>query len=112
MNELELNDLINPVTTSETSSDNELQKEVITNLFNKDNIKTNSRIAKYQVNPITKLLLFADFFQSDFARNLATNILELQVSLNGYGRKELVQILAVSSPQLEEEKPIKKGIFR
>lgn len=97
----------------EMTIDDKLKLQVIGNLLDDKHKKTNSRLSKYQVNPLTKLYLFANVFQSDIAKQIADNILLLQVSLNGYGRKELVQILSTQeSIPPQDQKIINKDIFR
>ncbi len=78
------------------------------------NIKTNSRINKKQVLNLTKLFLFSDTFNNNFSRDLANNILQLQVSLAGYGRRELVEILKTTDNLFTEENEEKnvKNVFR
>lgn len=56
-------------------------------------IKLNSRIKQDQVSDITKLYLYAQEFNVPFAKDLADNILSLQVSIRGLGRKEMVEIM-------------------
>lgn len=61
------------------------------NLTNPQNLKTNSRIKMEQVDLLTKLKLFSMEFDIDFTNIMADTILELQVSVNGLGRRELVE---------------------
>lgn len=106
-------DELTQVIDEDLTVDDKLKLQIINNLLDEKHKKTNSRLSKYQVNPLTKLYLFANVFQSDIAKQIADNILLLQVSLNGYGRKELVQILSMQEvlpPQ--DQKTINKDIFR
>ena len=86
----------------------------INELLNFDKLKTISRVKSEQIQPLTKLYLFAETFQTDFAKSLADNILELQISILGFGRKELVQLVQnrteVISPAVE--KYSSKEVFR
>ena len=75
--------------------------------------KTTSRVKVVQVPTLAKLYLFSSTFNSPFAKKLADNILQLQVSINGLGRKELVQLVQRRFDTYEGEKPLTgKDIFR
>ena len=76
-------------------------------LTNRDNIKLTSRIKEEQVLILTKLNLFSEIFDIDFVKSLANNILELQVSIKGLGRKELVRVVNSSIP----DEIVKRGMF-
>lgn len=76
-------------------------------LTNRDKIKLTSRIKEDQVLILTKLNLFSEIFDIDFVKSLANNILELQVSIKGLGRKELVRVVNSSIP----DEIIKRGMF-
>lgn len=70
-------------------------------------IKTISRIKDTQVPILAKLHLFSDKFNVPFIAQLADNIEQLQISINGYGRRELVQVVNQTQPQVVE----KRGLF-
>lgn len=76
-------------------------------LTNRDKIKLTSRIKEEQVLILTKLNLFSEIFDIDFVKSLANNILELQVSIKGLGRKELVRVVNSSIP----DEIVKRGMF-
>ena len=59
-------------------------------LLGEKNLKRVSRIKNTQVPALTKLFMFGDIFESDTATSLADYILNLQISIRGLGRKELV----------------------
>ncbi|MEM1973674.1 MAG: hypothetical protein QXN68_02670 [Thermoplasmata archaeon] len=86
----------------------------ISELTNKKNLKMISRVKSEQIPTISKLDLYADTFEVPFMRNLANNILELQVSYNGLGRKELVSVVNQSTGNQLEQKGLfkQKEIFR
>lgn len=95
--------------------DQQLREKLVDNFLDTtdNNIKVNSRINKRQTLTLTKLFLFSDTFNNDFTSKLANNILKLQVSLAGYGRRELVEILKTTG--YTEELPLepdKKSVFR
>ena len=113
---LELKDLIQP---DEIKNDNSnvtdlIKLQVAESLISNKNLKTNTRIKYEQVSHLSKLYLYADIFDIDFIKNLADNILKLQISINGLGRKELVDLVGkVYNTDIGEvEKLTAKGIFK
>src|SRR5690606_6719425 len=113
---LELKDLIQP---EEIKNDNNnatdlIKLQVAESLISNKNLKTTTRIKYEQVSHLSKLYLFADIFDIDFIKNLADNILKLQISINGLGRKELVDLVGkVYNPNISEvEKLTAKGVFK
>ncbi len=82
-------------------------------LLGEKNLKRVSRIKDTQVPALTKLFLFGDIFESDIATSLADYILNLQISIRGLGRKELVSLVQKRVDNAIEEIPLtKKGLFR
>lgn len=82
-------------------------------LLGEKNLKRVSRIKDTQVPALTKLFLFGDIFESDTATSLADYILNLQISIRGLGRKELVSLVQKRDDNVIEEIPLtKKGLFR
>ena len=65
----------------------------IQELLNKKNLKSISRVKFDQVSILTKLHLFAQTFGIAFTNDLAELVEELQISVSGLGRKELVQLV-------------------
>lgn len=85
----------------------------VNELLDLKKLKTISRVKPDQITNITKLYLFADTFKTPFARQLADTILQLQISLNGLGRQELVQLVQQRiGGYILPEPPVKKGIFK
>lgn len=78
----------------------------INELTNLDKLKVITRIKEEQVPVLTKLYMYAETFNIPFVKNMADNILQLQVSIRGLGRKELVNIVRESAPT-----EVKRGIF-
>ena len=78
----------------------------ISELTNLDKLKVITRLKEEQVPVLTKLYMYAETFNIPFVRNMADNILQLQVSIRGLGRKELVNIVRESTPT-----EVKRGIF-
>src|SRR5690606_11667424 len=91
---LELKDLIQPEQIkSDNNATDVIKLQVANSLITNKNLKSNSRIKYEQVSHLSKLYLFSDIFEIDFIKNLADNILQLQISINGLGRKELVDLV-------------------
>ena len=81
-------------------------------LLGEKNLKRVSRIKDTQVPALTKLFMFGDIFESDTATSLADYILNLQISIRGLGRKELVSLVQKRDNVIEEIPLTKKGLFR
>lgn len=78
----------------------------INELTNLNKLKVITRLKDEQVPLLSKLYMFAETFSIPFVKNLADNILQLQISIRGLGRKELVNIVRESAPQ-----EVKRGLF-
>jgi len=78
----------------------------ISELTNLDKLKVITRIKEEQVPILTKLYMYAETFNIPFVKNMADNILQLQISIRGLGRKELVNIVRESTPS-----EVKRGLF-
>ena len=112
---LELKDLIQPEEIKNDNSATDLIKlQVAESLISNKNLKTTTRIKYEQVSHLSKLYLFADIFDIDFIKKLADNILKLQISINGLGRKELVDLVGkVYNTEVgEAEKLTARRIFK
>lgn len=86
----------------------------IKEITNLDKLKVISRVKQEQVSILTKLFLYSETFNIPFVKNIADNILQLQISIYGLGRKELVSIVNTSNQMTEQPKSIlgKKEVFR
>ena len=94
MDKLNLNDFINPENNDDPTNELDILKLVTVNhLLSKDNLKTNTRIKQKQVPLLSKMYLYGEVFNIPFITQLANNISELQISINGLGRKELVDLV-------------------
>ena len=116
LNKLELKDLIQPeVIKNDSNNITDLIKlQVADNLLSLKNLKVNTRIKYEQVSHLSKLYLFSEIFEINFIKNLADTILQLQISINGLGRKELVDLVGkvYNTDTIETEKLTSKGIFK
>ena len=85
----------------------------ISELVNMGKLKTVSRLKIEQIPNITKLYLFSQVFDTDYTKMLADNILQLQISIKGLGRRELVSLVQQrDNPTQEVQKLSSKDIFR
>lgn len=110
---LDLNAVINGETDFDTSNIDYISAVALQELLNDDKIKQNSRINKNQVNPLTKLTIFAELFNVDTAKSLVDTILKLQVSLYGRGRREMVEIASKQTyNDTDTSKNSWKDVFR
>ena len=99
----------------EDSNADEISKIVITELLDQKKIKSNSRIKFDQVSKIVKLYLFSKTFQDDsFSKSIGELMLELQISIQGKGRQELIQAVQRREMfRMEEDRTKRsKDIFR
>lgn len=113
-NNIDLATLLKEANASQTAQDNYdlINLLALNELTNSKKIKTNSRIKLEQVELLSKLYLFNDTFKTPLAKKLADLVLHLQVSVNGLGRKELIQMVNIST-DFDYLKPTKyKDVFR
>lgn len=120
--ELKLSDMTNKtedgtykVLEQEENTSDQISLLAIGELLDEKKLKQTSRVKFEQVAILAKLQLFSDVFGTDFTKNLADLILKLQISTNGLGRKELVQLVQRRDGliELQNGKPIQsKEIFR
>ena len=97
----------------EEAKDDLISLLALQELLGEKNLKRVSRIKDTQVPALTKLFMFGDIFESDTATSLADYILNLQISIRGLGRKELVSLVQKRDDNIVEEIPLtKKGLFR
>ena len=92
----------------------EISMKATEELLSNKKLKTVSRLKFDQVSVISKLYMFSEVFGEKFPRQLADLILQLQISTNGLGRRELVQLVQQRNmmAEMEEQKRPSKEIFR
>lgn len=123
MKKLKLNDLTNKDddntniilnTDSHDTYNDLIALKAVDELLNLSKLKTITRINPDQVDIISKLYLFSTVFKVPFTSQLADTILQLQISLRGLGRQELVQLVNQRSAVDVVPNTIKtsKDIFR
>ena len=100
----------------EESVNDKVSLLAINELLDIKKLKTISRVKMEQVPVLTQLYLFADIFEVPLVKDLADNILQLQISVNGLGRKELVSLVQQRDMTNELNNQIKnvtsKNIFK
>ncbi len=115
---LDIKDFLKPETVKdvqENSGANDvIRLMTVDQLFNKDNLKSNSRIKFSQVSQLTKLASYGEIFNVPFVNDIVDNILQLQISINGLGRKELVELVSNVQDPLHDPtiKSVRKEIFK
>lgn len=112
---ISMNDLVKPLQQMQepTGPDDQISLLAIGELLNKKKIKTISRIKPEQTSNIAKLYMFSQTFDDPFTKNLADTILQLQISINGLGRKELVNLVQKRTDMMMEQRAVtSKDIFR
>lgn len=117
MEKLNINDLVNAndIDVNDPTPTELIKLITVNNLLSKENLKSNSRIKFTQVGKLSKLFMYGEVFQVPFITDLANNIIELQISINGLGRKELVELVGKVYEPLALQtdiKPTKKDIFK
>jgi hypothetical protein len=81
------------INEAESPQSDEISLKAIEQLISIENLKSTSRLKFEQVAILSKLTLFAEVFGNNFTKKLADLIMEMQISTNGLGRKELVQLV-------------------
>jgi len=103
----------NIVNHDNRETNDQISLMAIEELLSKKKLKTISRLKFEQVSIMAKLYLFSNSFEDTFTKSLADLILQLQISTNGLGRRELVQLVQQRSMFDEvEKKQHSKDIFR
>lgn len=93
-------------------NDNLMNYVILQELLDYNKLKAISRISKAQVPILTKLYLFSETFNTNFTKKIADNILQLQISIVGLGRKELVQLFTRNDNRLEEQNKQQRDLFK
>ena len=90
---------------SELSAQDSAYMEAIKQNYSKEDIQLKSELNPKQVIAHTKLRLFASLFNNMCAGNLSQTHLELQVSKDRKGRKEMVQLSQQQYGTTDEKEP-------
>ena len=103
---MEIIDIIN--------NNDELREKAIESLFEDKHLFKNSRIKNSDIMKIARLKLYGDFYNLNLIDKLIKYILQLRISVNGLGRKEVVELVKtdVFTSNLVEPKSNSRGVFR
>lgn len=92
----------------------ELREKAIESLFEDKHLFKNSRIKNNDILKLVKLKLYGEYYGLTLIDKLIKYILQLRISVNGLGRKEVVELVKtdVFTSNLIETKNNSRGVFR
>lgn len=92
----------------------ELTEKAIESLFEDKHLFKNSRVKNNDILKLAKLKLYGDYFNLSLIDKLIKYILQLRISVNGLGRKEVVELVKtdVFTSNLTDTKNGSRGVFR
>lgn len=95
------------------NKDDELKQKAIESLFEDKHLFKNTRLKNNDILKIARLKLFGDFYNLTLVDKLIKYILQLRISVNGLGRKEIVELVKtdVFTSNLVEPNN-SRGVFR
>lgn len=91
----------------------ELKEKAIESLFEDKHLFKNTRIKDKDILKLVRLKLYGDYYNLSLVNKLIKYILQLRISVNGLGRKEIVELVKTevfSSNLVEDNKS--RGVFR
>ncbi|MEM1974135.1 MAG: hypothetical protein QXN68_05045 [Thermoplasmata archaeon] len=96
------------------NNNDELREKAIESLFEDKHLFKNSRIKNSDIMKIARLKLYGDFYNLTLIDKLIKYVLQLRISVNGLGRKEVVELVKtdVFTSNLTEPKNGSRGVFR
>ena len=96
------------------NNSDELREKAIESLFEDKHLFKNSRIKNSDIMKIARLKLYGDFYNLTLIDKLIKYVLQLRISVNGLGRKEIVELVKtdVFTSNLAEPKNNSRGVFR
>jgi|SRR5690606_20685452 len=96
------------------NSNDELREKAIESLFEDKHLFKNSRIKNNDILKLARLKLYGDYYNLSLIDKLIKYILQLRISVNGLGRKEIVELVKtdVFTSNLVEPKNNSRGVFR
>lgn len=96
------------------NKDDELKQKAIEALFEDKNIFKNTRVKNNDILKLARLKLFGDYYNLTLIDKLIRYILQLRISVNGLGRKEIVELVKtdVFTSNLTEHQNDSRGVFR
>ena len=93
----------------------ELREKAIESLFEDKHLFKNSRIKNSDILKLTRLKLYGDYYNLSMVDKLIKYILQLRISVNGLGRKEIVELVKTdvfTSNLVEPTNGGSRGVFR
>lgn len=96
------------------NKDDELKQKAIEALFEDKNLLKNTRVKNNDILKLARLKVFSDFYNLSLIDKLIKYILQLRISVNGLGRKEVVELVKtdVFTSNLSDIKDNSRGVFR
>ena len=96
------------------NSNDELIEKAIESLFEDKHLFKNSRVKNGDILKLARLKLFGDYYNLALVDKLIKYILQLRISVNGLGRKEIVELVKtdVFTSNLTDIKDNSRGVFR
>lgn len=92
----------------------ELREKAIEALFEDKNLLKNTRVKNSDILKLARLKLYGDFYNLSLVDRFIKYILQLRISVNGLGRKEIVELVKtdVFTSNLTDVKDNGRGVFR
>ena len=96
------------------NKDDELKQKAIEALFEDKNLFKNTRVKNNDILKLARLKLYGDYYNLSLIDKLIKYILQLRISVNGLGRKEVVELVKtdVFTSNLTDLKDNSRGVFR
>lgn len=97
------------------NGNDELREKAIESLFEDKHLFKNSRIKNSDILKLTRLKLYGDYYNLTLIDKFIKYILQLRISVNGLGRKEIVELVKTdvfTSSLVEPTKDGSRGVFR
>ena len=91
----------------------ELREKAIEALFEDKNLLKNTRVKNNDILKLARLKLYGDFYNLSLVDRFIKYILQLRISVNGLGRKEIVELVKtdVFTSNITETNN-SRGVFR
>lgn len=97
------------------NSNDELREKAIESLFEDKHLFKNTRIKNSDILKLTRLKLYGEYYGLTLIDKFIKYILQLRISVNGLGRKEIVELVKTDVFTSYLEEPTKngsRGVFR
>ena len=98
----------------DVKNNDELREKAIESLFEDKHLLKNTRVKNNDILKLARLKLFGDYYNLTLIDKLIKYILQLRISVNGLGRKEIVELVKtdVFTSNLTDIKDSSRGVFR